>query len=277
MELLIINDKYLFVDRFKSSQTEMEKYNLKLINEAQAHWTKVGVTLIVKRTINWNETPPQIGGHLENLLKNDTFSLSDLTALFIIKHLFKQTEFMSRDYDGVVLMTGLMLPRGATNQVTLGVAMNNGTCTLINTMTLMAGNGNMEEVFENLGDVLAHELGHLIGLQHNGNDFCECNQTCVMVPAVNSALSHWTDCTLSHLLVLFDQKPCLGNQQIIVGVKPWALGVGNEAPHTDASDEDTTEQEPSMVTDRQPDSASVALWTLTIINTLPFSMLLLTC
>lgn len=208
VELVIINDKYLFVDRFHSDVAEMVRFNQKLVNDAQAHWAKVGVTLILNRTINWSETPQMVESKLTELIRTKNTTIENLDRMIHIHYLYAQSEFKNQDYDAVVFMSGMMPPT-TRSDVTLGVAAFNGTCKTVNTLSMLVGDGTNEEFSSDLGDIFAHELGHSIGLPHNGHDFCQCNSTCLMVPAIKSPLTHWTPCTLSQLQVALDMKACL--------------------------------------------------------------------
>ena len=241
IELIVINDNLLFVDRFKKNEAAIKAFNNELINQVNSHYSKINVTVVIKDTINWTRMkfkwPPDV--HPRD--KDKPLTIDKIQSRFNLDYLMANKEFNSEDFDGVVFITGLIAPSpddsdpNYKHTAAFGITGLGSICKNYNSMVVMAGREDDVRFRWDVGAILTHELGHMIGLDHVNSDHCDCRDSCVMKSKLGSGFDHWSQCSL-------DQLPKLLNRDCFETV-PWT-----QTPKL-VTESMATEPEPEIVSE----------------------------
>lgn len=239
IELLIINDNHLFVNRYKSSVSSMKSYNDQLVKRANNYFKELDARIVIKNTINWTEIPGKL--NLTSLIMNKSSTIETLHSRFNIDYFVNQKEFNHKFYDAIVFLTGLIIPSpdyfdsDYKHTHAIGVTGFGSICSGINTMTIMAGNEEDQRFNWDVGSIMTHELGHMLGLNHVDKLDCGCNDSCVMKPNIGKGFDHWSACSLRKLEGLLQSWPCLDDVGIAADTPADGIGV---TTHTMAGKKD---------------------------------------
>ena len=196
LEVFLVNDTAEFV----SFGTNTESHSLALANIADALLRNgdlpVSIALIVKGQVTFLGGDPYDYTITDGEV--DSFSLLDSFGQYATANL--------PDGDVQFLMTGLD-PDGAR----IGLAWTGGTCGSRNEG--FAATLNFQDAFS--GTIMAHELGHLLGMSHDGaGNSCPLSGF-IMAPASNTSqpASRWSTCSATYLTTFLNggTAGCLDN------------------------------------------------------------------
>ncbi|KMY95877.1 A disintegrin and metalloproteinase with thrombospondin motifs 16 [Drosophila simulans] len=130
-------------------------------------------------------------------------------------------------YDHALVLTGLDLvtyEKGKANSQVVGMATVKGMCTSIYSCTINEAK-HFESVF-----VVAHEIGHNLGMRHDAKEI-SCDPTMhIMSPKLGSGKVTWSKCSRTYLedFLMDPQADCLFDRDSFAG--PWDHTAGGRLP-----------------------------------------------
>ncbi|XP_017054391.1 uncharacterized protein LOC108096942 [Drosophila ficusphila] len=225
--IFVDSDLYAHMQRNFPTDTESKvvRFLLAMINGVQLlyHHPTLGrrINFVLKRLEIWKSwDPPGLvrSRDVENYLNS------------FCKWQEKLNPFSDADplhYDHALVLTGLDLvtyEKGKANSQVVGMATVKGMCTSIYSCTINEAK-HFESVF-----VVAHEIGHNLGMRHDAKEI-SCDPTMhIMSPKLGSGKVTWSKCSRTYLedFLVDPQAECLFDRDQFVG--PWDHTAGGRLP-----------------------------------------------
>ncbi|KAH8348125.1 hypothetical protein KR084_004483 [Drosophila pseudotakahashii] len=225
--IFVDSDLYAHMQRNFPTNTESKvvSFLLAMINGVQLlyHHPTLGrrINFVLKRLEIWKSwDPPGLvrSRDVENYLNS------------FCKWQEKLNPFSDADrlhYDHALVLTGLDLvtyEKGKANSQVVGMATVKGMCTSIYSCTINEAK-HFESVF-----VVAHEIGHNLGMRHDAKEI-SCDPTMhIMSPKLGSGKVTWSKCSRTYLedFLMDPQAECLFDRDQFVG--PWDHTAGGRLP-----------------------------------------------
>ncbi|EDV20172.1 uncharacterized protein TRIADDRAFT_32386 [Trichoplax adhaerens] len=206
IELVIVND-YQQVQKFKGNLTALEENIFQIVNHLDSIYKSVNIRIGLTGIVSWNiKNPITVTNEARRTLDNfATYKINTLSKLF--------------NLDNAQLLTGLSLNQHS------GLAYISTICSPQSVGVVQSYDDN----FDATVTVIAHELGHNLGMRHDNNDVCHCQfkpdhaYRCIMSSALTEPPPQtFSSCSLDQLNITIQQGKvdCLFNKPIQVITPP---------------------------------------------------------
>lgn len=206
MEVLVVADKK-FLDHHKND--DPERYILTVMNMVSDYYhdasTGQQIDLVVVRIIQLEEDQPK---GLE-ITANGTKSLTSFCKWQHEQN--PKDDKHPQHHDTAILLTRQDICADGSCDL-LGLAYIASVCIPDDSCSINEDNGLM------LGVTITHEVGHLMGCDHDNDQECSAQDdrkfNHVMAPSVSLATSQWSKCSQRYMQELFDNKlgECLNDE-----------------------------------------------------------------
>ncbi|XP_030381356.1 A disintegrin and metalloproteinase with thrombospondin motifs 16 [Scaptodrosophila lebanonensis] len=184
----------------KDTESQLIRFVLAMINGVQLlyHHPTLGrrINFVLKRLEIFRKDPPDLrrSSDIDQYLSNFCMWQKTLNPL---------SDADSLHYDHAVILTGLDLyvidKNGKATSQVVGLAPVSGMCTVTSSCTINEGK-HFESVF-----VVAHEIGHNLGMRHDTKEI-NCDPSLhIMSPTLGSGKNTWSECSRDYLEKFLEQ------------------------------------------------------------------------
>jgi a disintegrin and metalloproteinase with thrombospondin motifs 8 len=190
IELVLVADKELF-QKFNGNYEKLQEYCKDIVNIASLLYRPFNITIVLKGIVVWSEKN-------EKVITEDTKLVLSAFADYHEKTLMKK-----HVYDVALLLTGKI------NRKVLGRAFFDRMCS----PQVSAGLVVYQDDIVTDSSTLAHEVGHVLSMDHDESG-CDCADTvCVMAAQASTNLeTHWSSCSVKQL----ERKLASGSYQCLL-------------------------------------------------------------